>query len=595
MALPTWYWPTSSGATRSVVAALDAPAIAAMGWYDSQALIVSSGSALQVFLPATGYTTYNLGFVAGYSGGTAARFIGYQGANWLVSGSVPSYTGLWPLSGSALYAGAAYTTSYYFLRNDGAVYNSTKTLVGNFNTYANGFKADGANNFYTLLPNSNMYATMTSGFVIASAAISGMTTPAVFAIIGTTALGIGGWTPVAPLSGASVFGVDPTAATIMLGVGYGHAAIWTSTTGATDAWSQTTALTGLPGDLSGVAWTPNGVQALCTSPSSGLVDVLGYSGGVLSLAQALPVSGSPTRACVTPDGGYALVPCTSLNAVVPLTVSGGVWSVSGAVVSGIPGAAAALTLGTGSAVIAGSSGLTFLTQGGGGAWSITATGSVLNTAPYLLAVDPFGLIYAAGAAGFVVCSGTTVLSSAGLPATPTSMTVTQGRVVFVFSSSTSMAVFGQTSALNWSQLYAITGLASGTAPGVGVAGTTLFMGSSGGTLLYCFSGSPYQPQRVQTGVFSRLNVTTSGWTTTQLGVGHLPSAIAYDTSNQFRVATSDNMFWTFNSSGTLVSSGVINTYAGQVSGTPLGISSLVTSGLSVYAATSMAGTFGQVA
>jgi hypothetical protein len=129
-------------------------------------------------------------------------------------------------------------------------------------------------------------------------------------------------------------------------------------------------------------------------------------------------------------------------------------------------------------------------------------------------------------------------------------------------------------------------LAAGSQVGLGLSYTTLFVGGSGSTQTYGFSGMPFALTNVLSGAIATYN--GSSWTTYPLGIGHLPSAMTYDAAGNLQVVTAQNTWWTL-TTGAVLSSGIVPQTTGQIQGVPLGPSSLLPLSGHLYCATSLAG------
>lgn len=589
MAVPNWTWPASGSARASALVPY-AAGMAVADWSAPQVWPYSLASG--AFSPAVSFGAGPPGLcgaVADPSGGlyclsyTGTLFhLTSGGASGAISGTVGSfasgqvYVGL--ASGSLSGACFAIAASGYFYATSGAA-------SGIFGAPA-WFAAVDSNFLYTLLPSLSGVGTWTfsgahSGLITLPTALQSP-----MAILkGSTQLAVGGWQPAPSLSGAAAAALDPQSLTTMLAVGSGRALLWTAPSRFADAWSQSQALTGLA-NLAAVAWRPDGAQALAASLASGAVQVLGYSGGSVSLAQTLGVSGACSIA-IAGNSVSALVCQSGQAQAMPLAYAGGTWA-TGAAVTGLAGIVAAAPNGPSGAFVACTAGLALLTMSGG-AWAVQST-TALPFAPQVLAVDSFGQAYPAGASGTValVSSGGALLASgtASLSGTITGIAVQQGRIVLAVPGQSEMSIM----ALSAPGVLSAQGTASLTLSGtVGLAlsATTLFAMGSGATQTYGFSGAPFSLTQVMSGAVGLYSGGT--WTTTPLGIGHVPSALAFDPSGNLQVATIQNTWWTLTSGGVVSASGIVPQASGQAQTVPLGTSALLASGTALYAATSIAG------
>jgi hypothetical protein len=376
----------------------------------------------------------------------------------------------------------------------------------------------------------------------------------------------------------------------MLAIGSGRALTWRTTTGAmTENWTQSQLLTGLA-NLTNMAWRPDGTQILAPSVSSGTVQVIGYSAGLLSLLQSVTVSGAFSIA-VNADSTHALVSRSGQSSAMPLTFGGGTWT-TGAAVTGLPGITSLASFGDTGVAAAVSGGISFLGLVAG-VWNILST-TALGFTPNQVTVDPFLNVYAAGSGALsVLTSGGTVIGSgAWAGAAPTAMAVQNGRVVLAIPSDGLIRLFGQSDTNAWVQKGTAV-LAMGTPVGLGLSNTVLFVNGSGSTLTYSFSGAPYTLNRVTSGMASRWN--GAAWTDTPLGIGHNPSALNYDASGNAVVVTHQDTLWTIGSGGVVLSSGALTVFPGQLQTTPIGASAVLTASGRTYVGSSLAGVLTEVA
>ena len=168
----------------------------------------------------------------------------------------------------------------------------------------------------------------------------------------------------------------------------------------------------------------------------------------------------------------------------------------------------------------------------------------------------------------------------------------QGRVILSVPAANTLYVFGQTPSGSWTQ-QASGALSLGASVGLALSETTLFCLGSGSTTTLGFSGTPFVLTPVVSGIVAQRS--GGSWTTTGLGVGHTPSAIGYDASNNLRVVTTQNTLWTIASGGTVVSSGIVPQITQQDQSVPLGVSALLASPSGMYCATSIPGVMIEIA
>lgn len=502
--------------------------------------------------------------------------------------------GLWhqPAVGAAtalsLPAGQVYTGCAvaggqpYVMTAPGAVLTSAGVQIGAWPWPSAGAFAGSGSMLVALLQTIGVGTMTTAGVTGAIALPNGITTAACLSVGAGTPVAIAGWQAASGLTGSASSVLSPVDPTTMLAVGSNKAMVWRAASGLTDAWNQTQQLGGLT-VLTSLAWTPDGFHALAASPASGVVQVLNYAVGVISLAQTITVSGAAAVA-VAGDSLHALVVQSGQSQLAPM-VNTGTWA-TGTAVTGVPGITAVISYGPSGAVAAYASGLAYLTLATGG-WSI-ANRLNLGYVPSVLTQDPFGTVYAAGSGVLSVISAASAVTGSGAwaGAAPTGIAVQQGRVLLAVPSDGLLYIFGQASPGAWASQNSI-GLAAGVATGLGLSETTLFVSTASVTALYGFSGSPFQMTVPVIGAAAQL--IGGAWVTTSLGIGATPTAIGFDSSGTLRVATVQNTLFNINSAGTVIASGLIPQYIGQPRAVPLGVSSILPSGTGVYLATSLSG------
>jgi len=419
------------------------------------------------------------------------------------------------------------------------------------------------------MPSGSLLATMTGGGVSGSVALpTAVGIPSCLAVSPDGSLAaVGGWQVAPPLSGMAAAAIDPQGATTVLAVGSGDAVLWNAPGALSEDWQQTQALSGLA-DLNAMAWRPDGSQALCTDVVDGSVQVLDYVAGVLSLSQTLSVAGACSVA-VAGTSVNAVVAQSGTSQLTALSYAGTAWS-PGAAVSGIPSPAAVASVGPSDVAVAYSGGVAYVSLDGG-VWSLGAF-VPLGFAPSVLAVDPFYRVFAAGSGALAVVSGSAVQGSGSWTgAAPTAIAVQDGRAVMAVPSDGLFRIFGESAPGAWTQ-QGSAALSLGAQVGLALSDTVLFAMGSGATNTYGFSGTPFAITPVTSGALSQWD--GSSWTTTALGIGHNPSAVAYDQDLTAWIATVQDTFWSVASGGAVLSSGVVPTFSGQPQTTPLGTSAI---------------------
>lgn len=545
-------------------------------WTTPQLWPYLNGSFSQPIVLATG--TPGLSSIAS-DGVSGVWTVSYAGSIWHqpASGAVTSHA----LPSGAVYVGcAASGTSALAMTSSGVVLTSGGTAFGNFPTYARALAGSGTT-LGALLPASGL-GTMGPGGVTGLIAFpAGLVTPSCISMTSGNPVAIGGWQPAATLPAANAAALSPTDATVMVAVGSGIASIWRTPGVLGDTWNQTTTLTGLQ-VLTAAAWTPDGFHVGTVSPTSGVVQILSYVTGAVTLLQSIPVSGAVGIA-FGPDSVTAIVGQSGLSQLTPLTFTS-VWA-TGAAVTGVPGITTVIGWGGSGAVAAYSSGLAWLGLASG-LWTINSR-TALGFTPTLLTVDPFLNVYAAASGQFVqVNPSGTVTASGSMGGVPSGLVVQQGRVAISVAAANVIYLFGQGVPGLYTANNGAT-IALGSRIGLALSDTTLFAMGSGGTTLLGFSGTPFVLTSVVSGAVAQR--AAGAWTVTALGVGHTPCAVGYDSAGHLRVVTTQNTSWTIGTNGTVLSSGVVAQLFGQAQSVPLGISAMTLAPTGMYGATSMSG------
>lgn len=585
MAIPAWFWPNPPGASARGVALVPFGAgMAIPDWTTPQVWPFSGAAFGPAIVLGTGFPGLSSCAPDGTSGLSVLSYAGTfwhlaSGGGILSSGSLPAndvYVGTARASGGILrYLGSA-----------GTLWNSAASGAGSFGSTPALALVTDSTNFYTLLPAASAVGSMTSGGVSGTVGVLpvALAVPSCLAASASGGLlAVGGWSTALSLSGAAAAVLDPTDPTKMLAVGNGYALLWSAPSAQSNAWAQTQAVTGLA-NLVSCAWIPNGSQALACSFASGLVQTLNYTLGVLSATGTVSVTGA-AGVSVTTDSLNALVVQSGQSALMPLIDTAGVWS-AGTQVSGLPGVVAVLCSGAANAVVAYSGGVAPLTFAGSGTW-IVGTPTALGFAPAAMAVDSFGLLYVVGSGILsVLSSALAVIGTGAFTGMPAAIAVTAGRVMVLANST--MQILGESSLIppSWTVQQAVAAVSGlGANASLGLAQTTVFVLQTGKTNMYGLSGTPYNVAPVVSGSVAVWNGAT--WTPAVMGIGHHPSAIAFDSSGNVQVATVENDLWSYTSGAVLLTSGSVPQY--QASGVSIGASAILASGGHIWVATSLPG------
>ncbi len=453
---------------------------------------------------------------------------------------------------------------------------------GNFNTGC-WFAAASSSTLYALCPAlSGVGKAPLNGAATGLIALpAALATPTCILYSGST-LAVGGYQAAPTLYGATAAALCSSYPTYVLGVGSGAATLWSAPSQYADAWNQTLQVTGAF-DFTGVAWRPDGAQALACC-STGTVEVFSFtSGGALAVAQTVSGVASGCGITVAGDSAHALVAQSGLSQALALAYSAGSWAV-GAAVTGLPGIVAVAPAGASGAFAAFSGGVALLNQGA--PWTLAANVAT-SFVPTCLTTDYFGNAWVAGSGAVAQFSPTLSLLASGTwsGAAPTAIAIQQGRVLLAIPGDNLIRVFGLSSPEQLTQQGSYAA-ALGAKVGLALSTTTLFVLGSGTTQIYGFSGTPFALSLVLSGAVGTY-VGTS-WSITPLGVGHVPSALCFDASGSLQVATIQNTWWT-KTSGAVLTSGIVPQYSGQTQSVPLGAAALLALNNSLYCATALPG------
>lgn len=560
---PTWFWPPDGIARASVQA-----------WQTVYAVMGGSTvSGYYYSLTLDGYfeqdTQANVpGIISALAPGNGGWMVDWEGHVAQIFGSGSAFP-------SATYRGlTTIGTDVYGLNTSGAVRNYTGSLIGTFGqTPRNGMSSDGSSLFAAL---ASGVGSMTTGGVSGIVAYpAALTVPTCFALLSSGAYAVGGWQNYPALGGAAAVGIDPSTSSTAAGVLSGAAVIWQTTDA--NNWTLTSTVTGLA-NLGYMSWVAGGTQVLATDATSGVVQVLNYSTGNLSLAQQVAVSGAGAIV-VLPDGAHGLV--AQPGGVRPLTGSLGTWTASGAAIP-LTGVADLILASDTSAAVAFASGYGFVAYNSG-LWSVSSTGSVPFNASRIV-LDDRNYAYLAASGHFSVYNATTLVGSGAWAGGAGAILIERQQVVVADTTSNLLRVFQQTP-YGWSESSNIASPAGVSS--LAMIDAVLFAAGTSETYIYEFT-APYILERIRSGT---LTTRVSGaWVTQNLGNAHIPSALAYSSSGEVWAATVENDLYTINVTGGIKTQTTVNVYTGQASGTPLSLSSLDWGSGKLLATTSLPGT-----
>lgn len=563
--------PHGSGTTSGIVIP---------NWYGAGAYKLVAG--VLGVTPVSGVTAS--GYVGAATDGASGAFLLQQRdtlVRYSVSGTVNAYTA----SGAGqIFTGlTSITTTPWMVDASGRVFNLTAGVItqkGIFgSTPAESLAPSGASALVTMLASVSGIGTFNTGsFVTGVVSLAGvMDAPVALGTSGSL-MAVGGWSNATMVSGFSSIQVDPAVSSVLAGVtpAAGVLSLWTTNT--SGQWDYTTSASGA-GTATGLCWAPNGNTVLTADPTGNAVNVFTYILGVLTKIATLTVNGA-TAIAFTTDSTRGLVCQPSLNQLTSLVVSGSGWATSGTVAIGAPKSAVGRS--PSEIVIGCSSGLAFL-EFGGGVWSIGTT-TALSFNPTALALDETSGVVAAGAlstSGMVYWQGQT----ASYVGTVSGMAYVQGQILAVDGSNSAINVFGIVSGVLGQQ----GGFTAPPSPlAIAKDGPTLFAAASGVTWLYNLT-APYTLARGRNGKVGIYN--GAAWSTATLGVGKVPTAVAFDGSGNVGVVASGNILYSLSTTGGVLSSGYLTVFSGQIAGTPYGVSSMMLFAGSLYGTSALNSSF----
>lgn len=552
------------------IAPLGASGIILPTWYNGS-LWGLSGGALSAVTSGSGvpFTGYCAGFTDGMSGAWFLRQI--LGATHITSGgALTQYTA----PAGIIFAGGVFAGGQpNFMDSTGAVWTvsgSVLTMTGNTfgGAPAKAIAASG-NTLYAMLPAVSQISSMAVTGGAITTLTTPMPTPACLAVSGTD-IAVAGWGTSALSPGATFIAPDTFTQLAFLGLNpaSGSVTLWSSIAG---VWSAGQVVSGL-GAPSAARWSPNGITILVTDPAGSHVFALTDTFGTLSLAQTLALAGAEA-VDITPDASQALVATGST--LQNYNFAGTVWSASG--VTSLPGASCISFTSDLTAMAGATDSLKTLAYTAG-TWVITGS-TALPFTPTNVAFDPSGLVYAIGTSGvsgvLAAVSGTTVVASDSWSGSASGLIVVRGQPI-VADPTFGVRIFSLTA-----NVLSQTG--SGAAPAGVVSltslGSTVFVGSES----VLWENNLGAPSTIRRSFASSVSVYSGAWVSTNLPAGQTPTAISWSPSGSVVVVTQENELFTLAASGGILSQDTIPVFAGQQQTTPLGLSTLLWVGNSLFA------------
>jgi len=595
--MTAYFWAASNLKARAACCAVSANGLVVPAWSEPGTVFTFDGATVTPALTAMSSADEMTGR------GSVGVACTSSGGTWTLSaaGLLSSYGTSFSLSASFTLAAAPYTglasigNTVYACSSAGVVWSSSGSApvqVGTFGTMPRGLVTDGTD-LYAALPLTSQLGIMVASSGAVSTVASPVPLPA-FVAVKSGSVAVAGWSSAVLPAGTSYFaaapGVSPTEAAICNAA----AGSVTLLAGTDPDWTTGSSVSGMAG-VSAVAWTTNSEQILAAAP--GDFYVVSITAGALAIAQTLSATGV-TAIGVVPDGSEALLAQTGANQIAVISQSVGTWSISSAI-SSVSAPVAILLTSSVEGFAIGGGGLITL-QRNGAAWEVNATtpltvGGTTVTGTGIVA-DAAGNLYVTatnGASGYLM-----VLSAAGTPLASTTWTGGAAGLVIV---SEQVLVLDNTNALVRPFAHVGGALEPQATTAAPAGPTTITAGSisvvvagASATGLYEL-GAPYALLPIREGMVGLYQ--SSAWTTYTLGVGHDPSAVAFDAAGALHVVTTQNDHYTFSTTGGIAQTGLVPVpvYSGQTAGTSLAMSSLTPWNGHLYATTSASGVIVEVA
>ena len=557
--------PISSKVSRNGFGYFGAAADGTQGlWVSANAGILTylpfsgTASGFVVALAASGEALVGLAVAGVATGGNNAYAVGADGQVFITSSASPS---------------------------------SVTTLSPGFNTLCKGATTDGINLYTTNPATSNIGIMSLAGHAFSTVA-GVFSRPGIIAASPTpTAVASAGWSLAVLASGAIDFVAAPNSMSTL--AAFANSSNVALLAGNDPTWNISSVATGIT-SCAGIAWNPDGSQVLASVATG--VTVYGIVAGALTFRQTINFGGAGSIG-VTSDGKNALVCAASGNTVKVLVNTLDIWS-SGTPFS-VTNPTSVLMVGASSAWIVSNTNVYPATRAGN-IWTL-GTALPLGFTGVALGQDAYGNVYVTGGTGtsghLSMISLNAIVSTVSWSGAGYGIGITcaEGQVAVLLSDNQTIRTFSGLNNAVTSQ-----GVITSTAP----TGCS-FMGSTPESVWLCGSSAMWQGLWSKPYTISRYRVGQvqlydgSGFGSYALGIGHDPSALAWDASGNFWCATTENDLYSFagtrsGSNLTLLTYENIPVYAGQVATTPMGISSLTWFQNGLYASTLFPGALIQV-
>lgn len=462
--------------------------------------------------------------------------------------------------------------------------------------------------FYSLNPASSdlvetTFSSLTSGTT--TSITVPMSVPVCVAASGTLSAVAGYSYPSIASGFAAIEAYTSNSATdYILGIVSGTVAVMSFVTG---VWAISATLV-LGGSLAYMTLVPDGTQALITDSTNGYLYVVTVTNTSLAQAQKISLTGA-ADVSILPLATQAIVTQPSQNLVSSFNNTAGVWSLNTSFTITNPTVVDAYD--TDSIAVRSTSGIAWY-QYSGSTWNLIGSVDTTFTITDIItdasgnfyvvgtATSPKGSSYGAasygsladssvGTYGFIAIYNTSfqLVTSTSWPGGANSLLIDRGQIAVLDHSTTSIKVLGLVNnVITLVTSFSITGVQA-----IG-QGNRSFIASTSTSVVFYEWGPPYTLIIRRVGICSIYN--GSAWTSVNLGDFTIPTAIAFDDSNDIWLTTDNNKLFEISSSGTILSETTLPQAPNQNASVPLGISSLLWWNGHLYGTSSLAPNFIEV-
>ncbi len=365
----------------------------------------------------------------------------------------------------------------------------------------------------------------------------------------------------------------------------------------------------LGGSLAYLTLTSDGTQALVTDSTNGYLYVITVTNTTVAQAQKISLIGAGDVS-ILPLDTQAIVCQPSQNLVSSFNNNAGVWSLNTSFTISNP--SVIFSYDTDKIAVRSNSGISWY-QYGGSAWNLITSIDLTFTITDIIG-DSSGNFYVIGSSaiprgnsygtsdygslpgggsgtfGFLYIYNPSyqLIASSNWTGSANSILIDQGQIAVMDTSSKAIRVLGliSDSSLQLVNTIPISGVQAIT------QGYKSFLVSTSNTILFYEWGPPYTLIERRYGLCSIYN--GSSWTSASIGEFVVPTAIAFDDSNNIWLATDNNKLFEISSAGSILSTTNISQAPNQLATVPLGISSLLWWNGHLYGTSSLAPNFIEV-